>query len=898
MDEGVGTSTLDSSGNSNTGILSNVTWESGKFGIGTTYNGDNSQVIIGTSSIFDFSTNDFSIAAWINQTSTENNKKIIFKGNPFCDSCVGGYTLFTQAGVPRFVIDLSTSTGDRYSAYDNSILVNDGKWHFVLGQRSGNSIQLFVDGKLIKTTNLPQNAAIVDDSGTLLTISGSGYAYNGIIDEVRIYNRALSPSEIQDLYNWSPDGNSPKKPIVHYKFDEGYGNNINNSISNSFNGTKYNTTNWDNNGKYEKSLWFDGTTAQLIANNSSSWRNNGNDMSFSIWIKPDPSDDSSYIFSKPWNGSGNYNYYLTSTGGTNPSFNFKLGGATTYNLASNKSISSNQWHQISITINNVNKLVKFYIDGQLTNSATHTISDWTPAGGDGNANFVIGCIYPYSNNFCAGGSTYDFKGYIDEFKFYDFALTDEEVKLDYNQGSSLSFGSNNQNIGGTTTSLDYCIPGDTSSCSPPIAEWKFDEGIGTTAYDNSGNNNSAIFGTGSFAPTWTQGKIGKSLTFDGVDDRLTIGTTISLGNTDWTVSAWMKTTNTGSAALISNSSGGPVTNNLLIMNSKITYAHYDGTWKYESGTSDISDDKWHYLIWSNHSNQTIDLYVDGKEEVTAAPSTVTKNGPVNQIGRNWGTSSNASIDNIRIYDYARTPSQIAYDYNKGAPVGWWKFDECQGNIAYDWSGIGNTGSINIGPNGTQNSLGTCQVGTSAAWTNGASGKYNSSLSFDGVDDYIDNGTNNIYSMHNDITFSAWVYGTARFNEGATIFNRKAQGNPGFYWLMIYQNKGFFQYWDGSKNVNITTTNNLPISQNQWFHYAITLAGTSISFFVNGKLVESKQAIAITKDIIDSNLYIGTYQKWTNNWQFSGRLDDIRIYNYALTPTQIKTIFNNGSVSFN
>ena len=242
-------------------------------------------------------------------------------------------------------------------------------------------------------------------------------------------------------------------------------------------------------------------------------------------------------------------------------------------------------------------------------------------------------------------------------------------------------GQTSQTISGTTTSLDYCIPGDTSYCASPIAEWKFDEKTGAVAYDTGSTANNGNLGSGGSAPTWIQGKIGSGLQFDGVDDRVGLGSTLSLGNTDWTVSAWIKTSSSGTNTLISNSSGGPVANLLGTINSKIVYYHYNSGWLTESGTSNIADGKWHYLTWANHSNQTIDLYVDGIGETLGASSTVMNTGPVNQIGRNWSTSSNASIDQVRIYNYARTPAQIAYDYNKGGPIGWWRFDECQGSTS-------------------------------------------------------------------------------------------------------------------------------------------------------------------------------------------------------------------------
>ena len=79
------------------------------------------------------------------------------------------------------------------------------------------------------------------------------------------------------------------------------------------------------------------------------------------------------------------------------------------------------------------------------------------------------------------------------------------------------------------------------------------------------------------------------------------------------------------------------------------------------------------------------------------------------------------IDEARYYNYARTPAQIAWDYNRGKPVGWWKLDDGQGSVALDWSGNKNHGTLtNMTP--------------ANDWV---TGKFNKALDFDGSNDYVD-----------------------------------------------------------------------------------------------------------------------------------------------------------------
>jgi len=78
-----------------------------------------------------------------------------------------------------------------------------------------------------------------------------------------------------------------------------------------------------------------------------------------------------------------------------------------------------------------------------------------------------------------------------------------------------------------------------SSTDPSLVGlWHFDEGTGTTAADSSGNNNNGTLVNG---PTWTTGKVGGALSFDGVDDYASLGTSgMPSGSQPFSISVWMK----------------------------------------------------------------------------------------------------------------------------------------------------------------------------------------------------------------------------------------------------------------------------------------------------------------------------------------------------------------------
>lgn len=223
----------------------------------------------------------------------------------------------------------------------------------------------------------------------------------------------------------------PVNSLVDYwKMDEGSGSYAYDYGPNQATSTLYNDVSWTS-GKIDGGLFFGGSTAQLIAANTAGLRYTGGNMSISMWINPDPTDDGGFLISKPWNGGGQYNYTLTISGGANPTLNFSLSGATAASLNSVKTISAGSWHNVVVTLDQSSNVI-MYIDGAIVNQGVNGISSWTPGGGDLNLNLVMGCVYPYGSSNCAGATTYDYKGTMDEVRIYNRTISAAEVKDLYN----------------------------------------------------------------------------------------------------------------------------------------------------------------------------------------------------------------------------------------------------------------------------------------------------------------------------------------------------------------------------------------------------------------------------------------------------------------------------------
>jgi hypothetical protein len=162
-------------------------------------------VDLGNPPLLDFATGDWALTAWYKNamtgTADANKGTIIGKGG---DSTGGKrYSLSmdeTTSGVLTLVTDDDVT---KYLTESKSV-TNDNQWHFVVGQRSGTALQIYIDGNLEGSSTIP---AAYNLSGTSQhdayigaitnhTDSSLYKLYNGLIDEVHVYNKALSQGEI------------------------------------------------------------------------------------------------------------------------------------------------------------------------------------------------------------------------------------------------------------------------------------------------------------------------------------------------------------------------------------------------------------------------------------------------------------------------------------------------------------------------------------------------------------------------------------------------------------------------------------------------------------------------------------------------------------------------------
>jgi len=200
----------------------------------------------------------------------------------------------------------------------------------------------------------------------------------------------------------------------------------------------------------------------------------------------------------------------------------------------------------------------------------------------------------------------------------------------------------------------------------------------------------------------------------------------------------------------------------------------------------------------------------------------------------------------------------AYNFNSGT-----------GTTLVDSSGSNNNGTLTNGP----------------TWT--TSGKFGSALSFDGIDDRVIIPDSNSLDLTSAITLEAWVYPSTTLSGRETILLKEQPGD------LVYA-----LYANGSKShpygyvyigAEQAVQGKTKLSLNTWSHLALTYDGSTLKLYVNGQLANSRSQTGLLATS-SGVLSVGSNGVWSSE-NFLGRMDEIRIYNRALTQQQIQTDMN-------
>jgi hypothetical protein len=682
------TNVKDSSSNGNNGVMSGFTSTStavvpGKIGQGLKFDGVNDYVNLGSNSTLD-QNGQMSISAWIKPSIvTVGTMDII------CNRATNGdYCLELNRTAGRLTMVWSNSV---VSTNDAGATLLQNKWYHVVMVRSGSAgawtVTYYINGVVGDADVTSTNPDGTNVSTNIGANNGSSQFFNGLIDDVRIYNRALSATEVLQLYNTTVGSKQAASPNVtatstcstglscglvgYWTFDgpnmltnvkDSSGSN-NNGVMSGFTSTSTAVVP----GKIGQGLKFDGVDdyVRVAAPNMTGVTS----ISESAWVYVAAADFSGRTYVIADDEGDNFNnhgigFYLTDNGGSiQKALMFELDVSTGNCVGkyANNVFGTRRWYHVAMTYDGNTSTSKLYVDGISVSFSSNACSG-------------SGAFVPNSSNLYIGalntGSSY-LKGTLDDVRIYNRALSATEITQLYNStvGSKQAASPN-------VTATSTCSTG--LSCGL-VGYWTFDgPNMLTNVKDVSGNgNNGFMSGFTSTSTAVVPGKIGQGLKFDGVDDHVISGNISAIDNIpEASFCAWVRLNNaatsnqtvigkwgvglvfqsTGSSGNIRfgvSASSVDTNTNVLVSN---VWQHWCATFSNSAGTNK-------HKVYVNGILQTV---------VTASGSpdseTATGNGgfPLD-IGRNniLNRFLKGSIDDVRVYNRTLSVTEIRQLYNLG-----------------------------------------------------------------------------------------------------------------------------------------------------------------------------------------------------------------------------------------
>ncbi len=414
----------------------------------------------------------------------------------------------------------------------------------------------------------------------------------------------------------------------------------------------------------------------------------------------------------------------------------------------------------------------------------------------------------------------------------------------------------------------------------------FDDSNATHFFDKSANHrDSNINGT---VPAISSGILGsKGAVFNGSASNFVEVPGNKLINTQtfWTISLWFKRNTTSGADYLFAETSSAGTNGIYIATSangvvdcNVQGAGASGRFFGTSQTG-VLNDKLHHVVFT-FDGLTYTCYLDGNN-VGSAMDTFGAFTGIDSVTvglRKWNNEAdktNAVIDDVRVLNRTLNAVDVNQLFLQGAMdknlLGYWKFNDTNGTFAQDFSAYDNDVNLMGGVN-----------------TNGRGFFDSNSVLLDGSDDQLQRTTSLNTIGTGEFTLGGWMLDSAGTSPIGTknIFDSNATNRLNIVWnntnSAIYLRLGKNGYLYSSCGTTV-----FPI--NSWTHIMFTRASTGdLTCYWNGTAVKGKGIVVYT----DTNSITGnTPISFSGNWnatgnQWQGRIEDFKLYNRALTATEV------------
>jgi hypothetical protein len=616
----------DSSGQGNNGNLvgyTSTTTVAGKIGQALGFNGTSQYVDVST---VPTASNPLSVSAWVYPTSFSQSSFGGGVGGTIIDENEGGGSAGWLLGINNSnrIWFWPSGGGDIFST--DTVPLN--RWTHVVATYDGTKLRLYINGKLDSTQTMttPQGSASFFRIGKRSWITGF---WKGSLDDVRIYNRALSTSEVTQLYRSTSSTinktvnipNIDNGIVGHWTFDgKDMVQNVADSSGQGNNGNLVGYTSTTTvAGKIGQALGFNGSNQYVTV---ASPLSGAIAYTESLWVN---TVTIGRVFLSL--GAGDQLWVGNFSGGK-----WNCNSNSGIIVSSTQSVSSG-WHLITCTF--ASGTLTIYVDGQQSG----VLAGSTMANGT-NASSHIGS---YGTSVVTGGS-------LDDVRIYNRALSTAEIAQLYRSTSS-------------TINKTVNIPNIDNGI---VGHWTFDgKDMVQNVADSSGQGNNGNL-VGYTSTTTVAGKIGQALGFNGVNQYVDAGNNVNVQLGTGSVSAWIKTTNAGT------SYRGIVTKQFaygMFLNDNVLMVFdWSGNANRSTGVN-LADNKWHLVTLTFNSgvaNGTV-LYIDGVARLATQMTIASQTTPV-QIG--WANAGGqyfaGNIDDVRIYNRVLSATEVKQLYKSNA----------------------------------------------------------------------------------------------------------------------------------------------------------------------------------------------------------------------------------------
>ena len=885
----------------------------GKSLYGARFNGSSSK--IDTNFVSNLTSASYSF--WVNIDSGTNGRIISsVSANPIQDSQVN-VTLLTNGD-----LQFAVQAGGAFVSGTASGAINYGTWyHIALTYSSGGSLKGYINGTEVSSVSI----GTVSAGSNTTPLSVGFYPRFGTyelpmsFDQLRIFSKALSQTEVSKLYGngageiactYTSTTDNIALPITntaYYKLD----NNSKDSAKSR--------------GKFNQGATFVGNSAGIV---NTTLQLSSTAHSVSLWMKPQDLTATKWqiMFFSAFNG------YPSFTLGKRPdqttSFHYRNESSNeVYFTLSN----ANTWYHVVVTRNNSGSTI--YVNGSSVATDSNSMGTYSSSAYQ---KASIGSNPNYPAEY--------FDGTLDQIRVYDVALTSTDVANLYNSETTsttntLAFPT------GKTAIATYTLDGNGVDVS---GNYSGDEGDNIVyAYDGTWN------GTEQYA----FGRYGQAAKFTNDStswiDLLTTSTSV------FSCSVWVKLDELGTTAqyIIGNSiePSHPNDKNFNLYyrgDTNLNKFSFQSSEGYVGFGPTIQANRWYHVAWSGNNGALTKVWVDGQEQsLPTVTQTFDANGEWRVGVWRYRNSSNTLlsahplrglVDQVRIYDAALTSSQVTQLYNEKPEVDTSNFKtvlyegnggtQYVSNVGFEsdlvWikkrsggtardhmlydsiRGAGNRLRSNqtyaasdatdeltsFDANGFTSGSSDSTNGNNypyVAWVWKGGGLLNKSASFNGSSSKIDLG-NNSSNNSSVISVSLW-FKTAGHSGTATLINNGGANSGETGYFLGLNSNGTIKFEAGTGTVNGTVN----YADSNWHQIVLTLNSGAYNIYVDGNTTPVITGSGAFTTTATRPTWIGQFSYTASNLEFfNGSIDQVRVFNKAISAAEVTTLYNETASTIN